>query len=153
MPADSGTQQQWHEYAYGTCCVLTVDRYMCLMRVFCVLYYDSSTNTVFELLPSLLTPMTRVKRNPDTIFGWRFHPKIDPLFLLEADPKTVSKNRSQKNGHFLLRIRSCKRWHKTSFVHSSRNFFKSVTTLVSVLCRIIRTPHTNNRVLLSLLIK
>ena len=69
------------------------------MRVFGVLYYCSSTNTVFELLPSLLPPMTRVKPTP-AVFGWGFHQKIDPLFLREAHPKTVSENGSLKNRHF-----------------------------------------------------
>ena len=99
------------------------------MRVSRVLNYYSSTNniTVFELLPSMLPPMTCVKTNPDTVFGWRFHPKIDPLFLLEADPKTISEDGSLKNRdfgvykmakqdlrpenvHFLFRIRYYKRW-------------------------------------------
>ena len=73
---------------------------VCLMRVSCVLYYYSSTNTVFELLPSLLPAMTCVKPNPDAVFRWGFHPKMAPLFLLEADPKTIPENGSLKNRHF-----------------------------------------------------
>ena len=73
---------------------------MCLMRVPCVLYYCSNTNTVFELLPSLLPPMTCVKPSPDTVFGWGFHQKMDPLFLLEADPNTISENGSLKHRYF-----------------------------------------------------
>ena len=70
------------------------------MRVSRVLYYYDSTITVFELLSSLLPPMTCVKTNPDAVFGWGFNQKIDPLSLLEADPKTVSENGSLKNRHF-----------------------------------------------------
>ena len=34
MPVDSWAQQQHHEYAYDTCCLLS--RLMCLMRVLCL---------------------------------------------------------------------------------------------------------------------
>ena len=107
---------------------------MSLMRVSSILYYYSSTinNTVFELLRSLLPPMTFVKPNPDAVFGWGFYQKMDPLFLLEADPKTISENgrlenlyfrvykiakqdlRSE-NVHFLFRIRYLKRSPNTRF--------------------------------------
>ena len=72
------------------------------MRVSYVLYYCRSTWTVFEFLPSLLPPVIRVKPNPDAVFGWGFYNKVDPLLLLEADPKTISKNGSLKNRHFRI---------------------------------------------------
>ena len=73
--------------------------------------------------------MPCVKTNPDAVFGWGFHPKMAPLFLLEADPKTISENGSLKNHHFhvykiakkdlpsenanfLLRTRYYERWPK-----------------------------------------
>ena len=59
MPADSGTQQQQqqqqqHEYTNDTCCVLTADRYMCLMRVSCVLYYRAIVLILFSRLVTRL---------------------------------------------------------------------------------------------------
>ena len=51
---------------------------------------------VFDLLSRSLPPKTCVKPNPDAIFGWGFHQNIDPLFLLEAHPKTISENGSRK---------------------------------------------------------
>ena len=61
------------------------------MRVLCL---------VLDLLPSLLPPMTYVKPHPDAVLGWGFHPKMDALFRLEADPITIYKNESLTNQHF-----------------------------------------------------
>ena len=99
MPPDSGTQQQ-HEYAYDTCCVLTAEIDVSDACALCLVLLKSSTDTVFELLPSLLPPMSCVKPNPDAVFGWGFHLKNDPLFRVEADPKTISEHGSLKSYHF-----------------------------------------------------
>ena len=90
MPADSRTQQQQHhEHACDTFCVLAADSYMCPMCfVWRVVCYYFSTNAVFDLLQSLVPPMTHVEPNPDAFYGREFNPKMDPLFLLEADLKT-----------------------------------------------------------------
>ena len=64
------------------------------------------------------------------VFGRGIHQKMDPLFLLEADPKTTPENGSLKiaivgcykiakqkvrseKAHLLFRIRFCKRWPKS----------------------------------------
>ena len=44
--------------------------------------------------------MTSVKPTPDAIFGQGFHPKMDPLLRVEADPTTISDNGSLKNHQF-----------------------------------------------------
>ena len=101
MPADSGTQQQQrqqHEFAYDACRLLSRQTDVSDACVLCLYYY--STTTVLGLLPSLLPPMTCAKPNPDAIFGWGFHPKMDPSLLLEADPKTISENGSLKHHQF-----------------------------------------------------
>ena len=74
------------------------------MRVLCLvlLYYTAVLLlcSVFDLLPRLLPPMTCVKPNPDAIFGWGSHLKMDPLFVLEAHPNTISENGRLSNRHF-----------------------------------------------------
>ena len=117
---------------------------MRLIRVSRVLYYNYSTNNVFELLPSLLPPMSCAKTNQDAVFGWRFHPKLDPLFLVDADPITISENGRLKNRHYrvykrvkqvfrpanvLFRVqkRCHKRWPETRIKYCTF-FFNQVLT-------------------------
>ena len=105
--------------------------------------------SVFDLLPRLLPPMTCVKPNPDAIFGWAFHQKMDPHFLMEAHPKTISENASLKNRHFrvykiakqdlvsenvqfLFRIRYYKRWPHVTFFKTKSRCFRSLIVVASI---------------------
>ena len=86
--------------------------------------------------------MICVKPNPDAIFGWGFHPKMDPLLRVEADPKTIFEKESLKNHqlrvykmaksvlrpakfHSRIQKRCCKRWPHSDYflIHVCFDFF------------------------------
>ena len=76
---------------------------MSLMRVSCVLYYCYYTAVLlpcFRLVTTLVAFHDICRTKFGCNFRMEFHKKMDPLFLLEAHPKTTSENESLNNRHF-----------------------------------------------------
>ena len=89
--------------------------------------YYSSTNTavaVFELLPSLLPPITCVKPNPDAVPGFRMGISSEngPLFSVGGRPENNTENGSVKNRYFRIYEDS-----QTGFAIRKRSFSASDT--------------------------